>query len=269
MRKNGSGYGHGMDRTEYRASITDDAVPTSSTPGFEVPRDKDAARTNGVPVLIEILDQRGEVILGGTASLQLYLRDASDPGGWASASAVRSVSSRERAVLAFAPVTKNQRGFVRVTGVTGTGASAVRLTICPPVASDEADAQAKAEAAQATADAATETSANAIRMIAFALALANASSVKQLPAGARVVRAQVKIDTTYSVGATISVGISGTPPLFMATSDINPQAAAGTLANKEQYTAVGGAAVAVLATVGGAPAAGASTVIVYYTMPAA
>jgi hypothetical protein len=94
---------------------------------------------------------------------------------------------------------------------------------------------------------------------------ASQSSTTVIPANAVVARAVVTVTTTYSAGATISVGQTGTTALLMATADSSP-----TIVNSydaPQDTAWGASALAVLVTIGGAPAAGAGFVSIYYAVP--
>jgi hypothetical protein len=91
---------------------------------------------------------------------------------------------------------------------------------------------------------------------------ASQSSVTSIPAGAIVLRAEVKITTPYSGGATIAVGQTGTTTLLQATGDNTP-----TIVNEydaDQRTGWGASALPVLVTVGGAPSAGVGTVTVMY-----
>jgi hypothetical protein len=94
---------------------------------------------------------------------------------------------------------------------------------------------------------------------------ASQSSATTIPANAVVARALLNITTPYSGGATISVGQTGSTALLMATGDN-----VATLANiydAPQDTAWGASALALLVTVGGAPAAGAGFAVVYYSIP--
>jgi hypothetical protein len=63
-----------------------------------------------------------------------------------------------------------------------------------------------------------------VTVIRVAIALASVTSTTLLPAGARVLDAQVEITTPYTAGsgATISVGQSGAPDKFQAVTDNNP-----------------------------------------------
>lgn len=93
---------------------------------------------------------------------------------------------------------------------------------------------------------------------------ASTSSATQIPANAIVYDARLDVTTPYSAGATIALGITGTTNLFMATTDNTPQIAG--LYQIMQDTSVGASAAALLATVAGAPAAGAAQMIVLYSV---
>ncbi len=97
---------------------------------------------------------------------------------------------------------------------------------------------------------------------------ATTDSTRLLPSDGYVTSVQVKLITPYSVGATISVGQSGSVSLFAATTDINPQGTAADIYAVEQWTQAASAA-AVRVTVGGSPAAGQCVVIIKYTQPSA
>lgn len=101
-----------------------------------------------------------------------------------------------------------------------------------------------------------------VQEIRFALALANASSVASIPAGSRIVDAELVVTTPYTGGATVSLGQTGTPTAFMLTTDNSPQSANSYAVGDQDV--LSGAALPVLATVAGGPAAGAATVIVKY-----
>jgi hypothetical protein len=106
----------------------------------------------------------------------------------------------------------------------------------------------------------------AVREIRTAITNAAAqNSATLIPANAIVLDAQLDIVTPYSAGATISVGQAGSVSLLQLTTD-NLATVAG-LYEVEQDTAWGAAALAVLVTVTGAPAAGAGFVVVRYCVP--
>lgn len=115
---------------------------------------------------------------------------------------------------------------------------------------------------KAYVDSATGTGADVLE-IRFALAQATASSATSIPIGAIVIDTEIDVTTPYSVGATISIGQTGSVSEFMATGDNNPQAAA--LYQTHQDTSAASTN-PVLATVGGAPAAGVAQVIVRYVV---
>jgi hypothetical protein len=103
-------------------------------------------------------------------------------------------------------------------------------------------------------------------MIRFAIGTAaSVSSATQIPANAIIYDARLDVSVAYSAGATISLGIAGTVALFMATTDNTPQVAG--LYQVMQDTSVGSSAAALLATVAGAPAAGAAQGIALYAVP--
>jgi hypothetical protein len=106
--------------------------------------------------------------------------------------------------------------------------------------------------------------AGAVQWIRFALGTTSASSVTSLPNNAIVICARLNITTAYSVGAAISLGVSGSISEFMATGDNNPQiSSTPQLFTIDQDTSVTPSA-AVLATVTGAPSVGAATVSIGY-----
>jgi hypothetical protein len=102
-------------------------------------------------------------------------------------------------------------------------------------------------------------------MIRTTLGTATASSATQIPANAIIYDARLDVTTPYSAGATISLGITGTAALFMATTD-NTATVAG-LYQVMQDTSVGASAAALLGTITGAPAAGAAQMVVLYGVP--
>lgn len=102
--------------------------------------------------------------------------------------------------------------------------------------------------------------------IRFALGTATASSATSLPIGANVVKARLSITTTYTAGATISIGQAASVSEFQATTDNNPQAATTpSIFDVDQDTSAASTN-PVLATVAGAPVAGAAEVIVWYVI---
>lgn len=108
--------------------------------------------------------------------------------------------------------------------------------------------------------------AGAVYRIRFALTnAASQSSATSIPANYVISNVLLDITTAYSAGATISVGQTGSTALLMATTDNVPQSAAQF--SSEQDTAWGAAALPVLVTVAGAPAAGAGFCVVDYCLP--
>lgn len=114
----------------------------------------------------------------------------------------------------------------------------------------------------------TGTLGGAVREVEFTLANtpASQSSTTVLPANVVVTKVQLSVTTPFSGGATIAIGQAGSTSLLQGTTDNNPQVAGIYDVNLDQ--AWGAAPLAVLATITGAPAAGAGKVIVHYTTPA-
>ena len=105
--------------------------------------------------------------------------------------------------------------------------------------------------------------------IAFNVPHVTTSSATSIPATASILRVTVFITTQFSGGATLEIGIGGTPALLFGTGVVDPTQPAGTVYNVDPQGSSwlswpGGA---LLATVGGAPAAGAATVQVTYGIP--
>lgn len=108
--------------------------------------------------------------------------------------------------------------------------------------------------------------AGATYMIRIPIALAaTATSATSIPANSIIYDAKLDIVTPYSAGATISLGITGTTALFMATGDSTPQTAG--VYQDMQDTSIGASPLPLLATIGGSPAAGAGFAIVLYSIP--
>lgn len=107
---------------------------------------------------------------------------------------------------------------------------------------------------------------SAARTIRYALTNANGAqdSATSIPANAQILSATIEIVTPYSGGATISLGRSGSTSLLQATTD-NLATAAGSY-TVPQDAAWGGSALAVRATIGGSPAAGAGFAVVTYAV---
>jgi hypothetical protein len=96
---------------------------------------------------------------------------------------------------------------------------------------------------------------------------ATQDSTLAIPANNRIVFCSVEVTTSYSGGATISVGNTATADLFMGTTQNNPQAAPGNIYEVGQDTGQGGSATVVRTTVAAAPAAGAGVVVVRFCSP--
>jgi hypothetical protein len=108
--------------------------------------------------------------------------------------------------------------------------------------------------------------AGATYMIRTALTTAaSQNSATQIPANAIIYDVRLDVTTPYSAGTTISLGITGSTSLFMATGD-NTATVAG-LYQVMQDTSVGASAAALLATIAGAPAAGVGAMVVLYSLP--
>ena len=102
----------------------------------------------------------------------------------------------------------------------------------------------------------------AVQEIRFAIGtMATQASAFVIPVNAIVIDAEIKVTTPYSLGATIEVGLLGTPNLLMDTPDI--VATSIGLYAEHQDTVWPGPA-KVLVTVGGAPVAGAAVCIVRF-----
>jgi hypothetical protein len=103
-------------------------------------------------------------------------------------------------------------------------------------------------------------------MIRFAVTnAASQSSATSIPANAIIYDARLDVTTPYSGGASISLGITGSVALFMATADNT--ATVANLYQAQQDTSVGASAAPLLVTVTGAPAAGSGFAIVIYSIP--
>lgn len=105
------------------------------------------------------------------------------------------------------------------------------------------------------------------KCISFSITTATADSAEKIPANAKVINVMLKIDTPYSAGGLIDIGTTGDTDLVLDQTENNPEVANTYL--KEQLTAWGGASGVVRATVSGAPAAGAATILVEYSKPRA
>jgi hypothetical protein len=149
------------------------------------------------------------------------------------------------------PQIKNNAGVMQIRN--STDAAFNRLQVATPTAADDA-------VTKSYADGLSDES--GIRVVRFTTALVDVSSVNSVPANARVVRAILEVTTPYSVGALISIGRTGSVSLFQSTGDNDPETANTYIV--DQDTAFGGSALPVLATITGAPAAGAGVVSVWY-----
>jgi hypothetical protein len=108
----------------------------------------------------------------------------------------------------------------------------------------------------------------AIREVRYAITnAASQDSASLIPANAIIVGCRIKITTPFSAGATITVGQAGNLTLLQQASDNLPTVAADPGYDTPLDVAWGAAALAVRTTVGGAPAAGAGFVSVWYTVP--
>lgn len=93
---------------------------------------------------------------------------------------------------------------------------------------------------------------------------ASQDSTTSIPAGNQVLKCSLEITTPYSGGGTIEIGTTADADAFQATTDNRPQRADTYVV--EQNTTVASSSV-VRTTVGGAPAAGAGIVTVWYCNP--
>ncbi|MFI5296516.1 MAG: hypothetical protein ACHREM_00340 [Polyangiales bacterium] len=112
----------------------------------------------------------------------------------------------------------------------------------------------------------TPSVAGAEQTIRFAVGTGAAqTSVTSIPANAVVSSSFFTVTTPFSPGTTISVGQTGSVSLLQATTDIFPGVVDSYSA--PQDTAWGAAALPVLVTITGAPAAGAGFITVVYSLP--
>jgi hypothetical protein len=107
--------------------------------------------------------------------------------------------------------------------------------------------------------------AGADKVISVATALVGVSSAAAIPAGAIITRAAFQASAAYSAGATITTTIGGVEAV-LSPADSIPESVSTPLFLVDQLTptAAGGT---VDVAVGGAPAAGAGVVFVWYTEP--
>ncbi len=173
------------------------------------------------------------------------------------------------------PQLKKSSGSALDVRDNADGAYAV-VRVATPVGGQDATTRAYTDAGDvasvATSEAYTDTAvagisvAGVVREIRFPIALgATTSSATSIPANAIVNYVAVKIGTQYSAGATVSVGQTGSLALLMATTDSLPQST--DMFEVSCDVPWGAGALPVVATIAGAPAAGAGFVIVRYTVP--
>lgn len=136
-----------------------------------------------------------------------------------------------------------------------TNAVLANMRVAAPLVANDAATKAYVDANSA---------AGAVKAIDFSIGLVNQASATSLPAGAIICRCDVQIQTIYSPGATIAVGVAGTPAAFQATTDNDPQVAQTYQADQRTPTP---SATQVEATIAGAPVAGTGFVTVYYSVP--
>ena len=106
--------------------------------------------------------------------------------------------------------------------------------------------------------------ANSARSVSFAITTTTASSSALIPADADVHLVMTEITTPYSAGGTLDVGDGTDVDLVHDQLEIDAQTAAIYRSTQDTEWPLG---TAVTATVGGAPAAGAATVTVFYSTP--
>ncbi len=150
------------------------------------------------------------------------------------------------------------------------------VRVATPAGNQDASTKAYTDAGDAASVATSEAYTDAavagisvagvVREIRMALALAGTTtSVTNIPANAIVNYVAVKVGTQYSAGATVSIGQTGSLALLMATTD-------SLLQSTDTFEVScdvpwGAGALPVVATLAGAPAAGAGFVFVRYTVP--
>lgn len=96
---------------------------------------------------------------------------------------------------------------------------------------------------------------------------ADQDSVTSIPANAIILDTKLTITTSYSAGADISIGRTGSLSLLQAIGDNNPQGATDDEFSVEGTIDFGGSALPVKTTITGTPAAGAGFVTVIYSAP--
>jgi hypothetical protein len=94
---------------------------------------------------------------------------------------------------------------------------------------------------------------------------ATTTSVTSIPANAIIYDCKLDVTTGYSVGTTISIGITGSLSLFMGTADNSPTVIG--LYQDMQDTSIGSSAAQVVGTIGGTPSVGAAEMIVLWSSP--
>jgi hypothetical protein len=148
---------------------------------------------------------------------------------------------------------KNNVGALEGRNSADSGFAIVRGAT--PIAANDLATKAYVDSGAIAADGGVQT-------IRIPVGLTTVSSTTTIPAGSLISVTKEDVSTPYSPGATISIGQTGSPSLLQATTDNTPQSA--NLYVVEQDVSWGASPLAVLVTVTGSPAAGASTVIVSY-----
>jgi hypothetical protein len=151
------------------------------------------------------------------------------------------------------PIVQNNSGAVEARNAANSAFVIVRgLT---PVGANDLVTKAYADSGGGS---------GAVDTIRFALGTgASQSSVSQIPANATVVNVKLDVTTAYSGGCTITLGQTGTAALLQATTDNLPTQIG--IYECELDQAWGASALAVLATIAGAPSVGVAAVIVQYS----
>ena len=98
---------------------------------------------------------------------------------------------------------------------------------------------------------------------------ASYSSTTVIPAGARVCRTLVRIDTAYDLGTTITVSVDGTADILLMGANDSKANKLGQYESDELFNVIAGNTGVVTAAISATPAAGAGTVIVWYVTPSA
>jgi len=193
-------------------------------------------------------------------------------------SALIANTATEHFIIVSTPGTGTASAYVAGTILWDDGSSAGNVTIIGPIVGAEIFTTTSFTGGSFTFNANTQyiwtgstwqnmapTVAGVVQCIDFSIGTAGSqSSVTTIPAGAIVLRCEVKITVAYSAGATIAVGQTGTTNLLQTTSDNFP-----TVVDEydaPQRTDWGGSALAVLVTIAGSPSAGAGKVTVLYSL---